>query len=299
MSLARAFTKRDKHAPTSNQSADSSPFRPFSSNRNAKIDRAQISSPIALLSTTNMLSYTAPDVAVMRERQRLSPWTSSSSSVKSHSSAEDSDRTYGSKSSQETDASSVDSPPTSPETDNLPNYFHRTKFTMTGRSESSSQVRDGQETPESVPTIPQRAPSHSKRAHELAHTRSLRSSASSNKAHSTSHSASQRSSHDHGSTHTASSSLSTREQRPSADIARSNVEPNHPFGAELEQLNEVVEDLGGAIHDAETGEDSMLMVQKGLIKFCAAEYMAEIEPCYAALFDAPISRLLRVDAAWI
>jgi hypothetical protein len=72
----------------------------------------------------------------------------------------------------------------------------------------------------------------------------------------------------------------------------------HPFGKELEQLEEVAEEFTGAIHDAEKANDVRVMRQQGLVRFCAAEYMAEIE----SLLSTPTSmgNTLAVPAmAWI
>jgi hypothetical protein len=55
-------------------------------------------------------------------------------------------------------------------------------------------------------------------------------------------------------------------------------QPPHPFGRELAQLNEVVEEFGGVVRDAETEADLSAMRVKKLASFCAADYLAEIEP---------------------
>jgi hypothetical protein len=57
-------------------------------------------------------------------------------------------------------------------------------------------------------------------------------------------------------------------------------EPVHPFGRELEQLNEIVEEFGGVIRDAETEADMNVMRSRNLAAFCAAEYLSEIRPLF-------------------
>jgi len=77
---------------------------------------------------------------------------------------------------------------------------------------------------------------------------------------------------------------------------KGTVEEGHPFGKELEQLNEVVEEFGGVVRDVEMEEDLANMSQKGLVKFCAKDYLDEIRPLYSGLFE---SRYLSAPKAWI
>ena len=269
MSLARAMTRRMRRAEL-----QLSPPTRASSMRdsNQHIDRNKISSPVALLSTTNMLSYNAPDIATMRHA------SSSSSSTLSHSSAEDSDHTLSSNRSRETltDASSIDSSPTSPEPNHLSCYFPATQTPH--RSASSGNLFRKSELTEKVPGVPERAVSHSKRAHErVVHKRSLQNM----KPPSSLHMREQRSS---------------REHRTYFDMFKSTVEEGHPFGKELEQLNEVVEEFGGVVMDVEMEEDLASMSQKGLVKLCATDYLDEIRPLYSGLFE---SQYLSTPTAWI
>lgn len=83
------------------------------------------------------------------------------------------------------------------------------------------------------------------------------------------------------------SSRSSRDQRTSVDIFKGLNEDSHPFGKELEQLNEVAEEFGGAVRDAEMEADLSMMSEKGLAKFCAADYLNEIKPLYCNRFDIP------------
>jgi hypothetical protein len=61
-------------------------------------------------------------------------------------------------------------------------------------------------------------------------------------------------------------------------------EESHPFGAELEQLNEVAEEFGGVVRDAEFEADYAVIREKGLAMFCAADYLQEIKPLFSTRF---------------
>jgi hypothetical protein len=64
----------------------------------------------------------------------------------------------------------------------------------------------------------------------------------------------------------------------------------HPFGKELEQLDEAVEEFDGAfqeIRSAARDQDFAIMRDQGLAKFCAAEYMREIRPLFSRAFSPP------------
>jgi hypothetical protein len=147
MSLARAFTtKRSKRpeisAPTPQRSYSTRHAAPAGNFRN------KISAPVELLSTTNMLSYNAPDL-----------YPSSSSSI----SGDDADgiRSHLLSPPTSPDSSSIESQPYSPEANHLTNYFNPAT-----RSSTSSN--------DDAPSIPQRAASHTKKTHErMSHKRSM------------------------------------------------------------------------------------------------------------------------------
>ncbi|OAL55912.1 hypothetical protein IQ07DRAFT_183135 [Pyrenochaeta sp. DS3sAY3a] len=260
MSLARAVTKRMKRTEVPKE-----PTSPPNRSQSVKIpsghiDRTKISLPVALVSTTNMLSYNAPDIATMRH----------ASSSSNHSSADDSDHSVSgrsrasSNSSRDTtltDASSVESSPISPAPNHLSGYFAPGKQLRKSAS-TTSLHRVKEETVEPVPILPQRALSHSKRAHErLAAKRS---------------------------TQNMGSLRHSREQRSSLDMFKGAIqEENHPFGRELEQLNEIVEEFGGVVRDAESEADIATMRSKNLAAFCAADYLAEIQPLFNQRFGVP------------
>eukprot|EP00914_Ancora_sagittata_P030557 GHVO01061288.1.p1 GENE.GHVO01061288.1~~GHVO01061288.1.p1 ORF type:complete len:277 (-),score=4.39 GHVO01061288.1:240-1070(-) len=267
MSLARAMTRRMKRTDV----PASPPNRSQSvKNPTAQIDRAKISLPVALVSTTNMLSYNAPDLPNMRQV--------SSSTASTHSSADDSDHsastsrsrasTVGSRDTTLTDASSINDSPTSPAPNHLSGYFPSGGKQVRKSASATSLHRVKEEVAESTPAIPQRAISHSKRAHErLAAKRSLQNMNS------------------RGST---GSQRSSREQRSSVDMFSATIaEEVHPFGRELEQLNEIVEEFGGVVRDAEAQADLTAMRSKNLAAFCAADYLAEIRPLFSSRFGIP------------
>jgi hypothetical protein len=267
MSLARALTRRVKRSevpsspPSRSQSVKTS---------TTQIDRAKISLPVALVSTTNMLSYNAPDISHSNMRQI------SSSTVSTHSAAEDSDHsasttrsrasTTGSRDTVLTDASSVDSSPTSPAANHLSGYFSSGGKQVRKSASTASLHQVKEEVAQPIPAIPQRALSHSKRAHErLAAKRSLTNI---------------------GARGSNGSLRNSREQRSSIDMFSPTIaEEVHPFGRELEQLNEIVEEFGGSIRAPPP--DLGVMRSRNLARFCAADYLSEIRPLFERRFHMP------------
>lgn len=225
-----------------------------------------------------------------------------------NSSADDSDNSYSGRSRASshssgslTDASSVDFP--SPAPNHLSGYFGNPQPPTSNKlrkSASTTSLKKVKEEPvEEVPALPARALSHSKRAHErMAAKRSMtvtgrpgsRSSAGSSSARSRS-------------THERKPSIG-REQRSSIEMFRDmqNFQPpptqpaqpkqreqhsSHPFGRELQQLNEIVEEFGGVVRDAETEADLNAMRKRNLAAFCAADYLSEIRPLFSTRFGIP------------
>jgi len=139
MSLSRAFTTR-RNAKVS-EAAPDMPKRSLTTKHSYGTIRHKISAPVELISTTNMLSYNAPDIY---------PRAVSSSSS---SSGEDSDIM----SANSPDTSSIESSsPTSPKPNHLSCYF------------------GGPSSGDEAPSIPRRALTHTKkRSQILAHQKSL------------------------------------------------------------------------------------------------------------------------------
>ena len=309
-SIARAFTlRRRRNDSESNVEAPPSPPRSTSVRHQKKaVNPREISGPMQLLSTTNMLTYNAPDVAVVQAQRKASSSVSSGSS--SRRSLDDSDASSTSSRSRDTqltDASSVgsNSPVSSPSTDSKPAFFEAPPKSVLRRSVSTFEIRNktlaeehANDPPRSEsPAIPQRHPSHSKRAHaELARKRSMQGGALNRANSSGSHS--RHASVDFFNGRATDSISSTPSSTPSLATPPPPSSTPHPFGKELEQLEEVAEEFTGAIHDVERANDLRVMRQRGLARFCAAEYMAEIE----SLLSAPTSmgNTLAVPAmAWI
>jgi len=281
MSLVRAFTvRRNKNADAAAAPAPYIGRAASQRSPNSKpIARSQISLPVALISTTNMLSYEAPDIfstATVAPSERVV--SSSGSSVSDASSGDESDRSSTSAHSNETAATSVDggSSPNSPEFNHLSCYFKPNVMTSTvsSRESQATTISSSRQSFDS-PQIPQRAPSHSKHAHVLSHKRSVQRIGG--------HSAERENSR------TSLDTLSSVNQHV--------VPSSHPFGKELEQLSEAAEEFGSAVRDAEAEEDFNVMSSRGLGQFCAAAYMSEIAGLYSNAFqrDAALSQPM----AWI
>ncbi|CAI7670317.1 unnamed protein product [Penicillium bialowiezense] len=148
--LSRAFTRRNKRPEVSAPM----PYREGHARLNSgTIKRGNISGPVQLLSTTNMLAYNAPD---------LNSASSSASSLRSDDAM-----------SPQSYASSMTSPDVSPheshpiEPNPLTSYFPKRSATVTSHPRSSTSSNE-------APVVPKRALSHTKRSHqELARKRSV------------------------------------------------------------------------------------------------------------------------------
>ena len=75
---------------------------------------------------------------------------------------------------------------------------------------------------------------------------------------------------------------------------------HHPFGKELAQVTEIAEEYGlteimtAPIMDPEEQE----MLSRGLLKFCADEYLSAIQPYFEAAFAEPKAKPA-VSTMWI
>ncbi|KAJ3577517.1 hypothetical protein NPX13_g3053 [Xylaria arbuscula] len=279
MSLARAFTTR-----RTKQSSTDMGFLPHRSNTTSKGHghagsiRNKISSPMELTHTTNMLAYNAPDL-YPRAGTASSPATSSKSDDES---------------SLNSPSTAMSSPPTSPEipsADNKsgsPEPNHLSCYFTAPTQKPALNVRE-------APTIPQRAPSHTKKASfENLANKHARYSNQSSKTISTKASFSMSRS---SSTSTAMTSVSTSSHTqkpsvhtpimsptsaippsPSPRFRRSNdgPEPQHPFGQELAKVSELAEELGVKEKLQGVDDEEEQLLAKGLRKFKAEDYLAEI-----------------------
>lgn len=200
--ITRAFTKRNKRPEVSAPM----PYRGEGHVRfnSGTIKRGNISGPVQLLSTTNMLAYNAPDLK--------SPNASSASSLQSR----DDDFAFSPQSYASSGLTTPDhSPSESFPIEAHPSYFPKRSVTVTSHPRSSTNSSSSTD----APMIPKRALSHTKRSHqELARKRSQRMSPP-----------------------PLNSPRSNPTIRESQEIFRQEA---HPFSKELEQVNEVAEEFG-------------------------------------------------------
>lgn len=254
MSIVRHLTTRLRQPEFENEPAP--PLGRAASQRGGRpIHRSQISSPVALVSTTNMLSYNAPNIAGTApvEYRDLNSGSSGASAM----SSEDSDGSGGSLHSRETvtEPSSVETSPTSPDPE--PNHLS-CYFRAPGVTDSPSLKRSLSNAARpslDAPNLPRRSPSHSKTAHEAVNRqRSVR----------------------------RANSPPRQLGRPSMESAGSGstafVEAprDNPFGKELAKLDEIAEEYGGTARQAEATTDAAYMKRRGLAQHGASDYLNEI-----------------------
>ncbi|QSZ29975.1 hypothetical protein DSL72_004493 [Monilinia vaccinii-corymbosi] len=260
MSLARAFTTR-RAKKQLDISAPSPPVPRTTTPRFAygTIKRTQISGPTELLSTTNMLSYTAPDLYPTDASKRIA----SSSTASTHS-GEDSDnsRMASSMSLTSTDSLSIDSrSPITPAADAAGDDLSAFSF---GTKSIDIPSRD------EAPGIPQRAPSHTKRNHEIISRKNSVARMSPPRRVSTSRS----------SLHMFSANV---EESVMEDAAVITAEP-YPFSQELAQVTEIAEEYGITKEAFLVDEEEQELISRGLFKFRAEDYMSEIQGLFMNAF---------------
>lgn len=250
MSLIRAFTTRGRK-PAELDINNPLVGRAASQRNGRPVLRAQISSPVALVSTTNMLSYEAPDIDGTTP---IGYRDFSSASSASSNSGEESDASSNSIHSNDTvtDMSSVggDSP-TSPEPNHLSCYFKpavETTHSSPTQSPHLSTVSSFD-----APILPQRALSHSKRAHEaISRKRSVQ-----------------------------------RMQSPRTSFESPlDSRTSQPFGKELAQLDEVAEEFGNTVCGVQADADSEYMSAHNLAVFGASDYLSEIHSLIYSTFSS-------------
>ncbi|RFU30602.1 hypothetical protein B7463_g5750, partial [Scytalidium lignicola] len=311
MSLARAFTTRrgvKKSEISASPQRGPAPKHSFSVGNL----RSKISAPVELISTTNMLSYNAPDI-----------YPSNASASSDSESA-----TTASTPPTSPDTSSIESSPTTVEPNHLSGYFsaavdrqstslpkhsasvkhsssvrhsastsHSTATTSTStsthRSASTRQSTSSSISSDpSAPAVPQRALSHTKKSHEIVSRKLSISRMSSQK-----NSISTRSS-----LLMFSSNVDTiAEQQPLEQLkVQSPVRPQmqsnvhvqswmqknepHPFGNELAKVSEIAEEFGVKDKMQVIDQEEQEMISRGLFKFCAEDYMKEIHGLFVSTF---------------
>lgn len=261
MSLSRAFTTRKSRKLSDVDVSASLPHRslttkhPFSP---GTIRQKKISAPIELISTTNMLSYNAPDIY---PRGRSSTTSSTNSDGRSEISNSDTSPSSVGTPFTSPEISSVESSPTtsSPQPNHLSCYF--------GQSVSSD---------DDAPVIPTRALSHTKSSAEyLARKRSI------SRMSSTKNSISRISKSSVPVIPTARSSINMFSSNPEVS--------EHPFGNELAQVSELAEEYSLSKEKLTiVDEEEQELVSRGLFKFRAEDYMSELQGLFTATFgDIP------------
>ncbi|KAK2010158.1 hypothetical protein LZ32DRAFT_387791 [Colletotrichum eremochloae] len=296
-SLSRAFTtRRVKNSIDLSDAArgkDRTNIMQRSKTTKAQpVMRHKISAPMELVHTTNMLSYSAPDI-----RPRAGTDTSSNSSRKS--TEEDS----------ESAKSAASSPPTSPdvashELTKEPNHLS-CYFVAPGASINKSK------TPE-APIIPKRAPTHTKQASydAVARQRSLsQMSKASDKT------VSSKASMTFSRASSGSSAASTMSHHSTAPAIKTSLPPmpspafqhqtprqekrpeSHPFGRELAQVTEIAEEFG--IKGDVMYEEECLLKAEGLYKFAADDYLSEVQSLFPKFFTDSHAPQSSMATAWI
>jgi hypothetical protein len=147
-----------------------------------------------------------------------------------------------------------------------------------------------------TPAVPRRSAMHTKETHQhLARQRSLSRQASPRQ------SADQPAKPTEITTETKTESLKSPPQLPpvsriSTDLLSSSKSAlDHPFGAELAKVNELVEELG-ARDVAIVDEETQYLIDNGFRCFGATDYILEIQPLFYRAFGEPA---LPVIAEWI
>jgi len=156
------------------------------------------------------------------------------------------------------------------EPNHLSTYF---EIPTRGKPSNVPQRQSNSSSEADVPAIPQRAVSHTKKSHQISAVKR-----SSSKIRDASPSAAQ-----------------TSTSRSSLDLFSTKPDANHPFGAELAQVHELVEEFGSkdvTIWD----EEEQFLMEHGLQKFGAEDYVMEIQGLFGGVFD---DRAFPMSAGWI
>jgi hypothetical protein len=253
MSLARAFTKRHKRSVDQNtpQRGLSVKYAP------GTINRSLISLPTELISTTNVQALTAPDIR-----------SASGSSADSLNFGMDSDfstidRSFLTNAGSDTSSIESNGPatPSTPSTDDHKSFFH---------VKQSADVVPAMASPPAlnIPAIPQRALSHSKKAHvELSRKRSIQRMSP------------------------PPTSLTKPTMRTSVDFFGKSTDPDHPFGKELAQVNEIAEEFGATVRLLDEEEQDLMSM--GLCKFGVEDYLDEIAGLYGGIYEDKLGSLAK------
>jgi len=257
MPLVRKFTKRARAQTRGDESAQPSTL--LTQSRSVRyvpgtIDRTKISLPTELISTTNVQALTAPDI-----NKAIGDSSSSASSSSSVHSSNDYFSGLDTGFLTADNSSTSDMSPTTPITP-FSDTDSKDFFSIKSAASPSPAFSE----PLSAPAIPQRAPSHSKKAHvALSRQRSFHRSMSPPPSDITTSSIKNTSFYEPTGTR---DSIAMFSPSIASDI--------HPFTKELAKVNEVAEEFGSMTMVLD--EEEQEMMSKGLQKFSVSDYIQEI-----------------------
>ncbi|KAF4990037.1 hypothetical protein FGRMN_8738 [Fusarium graminum] len=301
MSLSRAFTTRRAKAAT--EMGDQQVNAPHRSNsardRHHPVLRHQISAPLQLVHTTNMLSYNAPDIALPHASLR------NKSSLRSV--GEDS----------EAPSTTESTPPTSPDVSPVkecpgPGQNHLSTYFMV--ADQPSVLPKISE----APAIPKRSPSHTKqnsyeaiarqrsvsqKSRDSEQSVSTKNSFTFSRSSSTSTRASSASYGSTGQIHKAPSvplpAVPAVVVPASPPVSKQRApKDSHPFGQELAQVTELAEEYSVRPMSKVDEEDSRYIRSRGLKKFTAEDYLSDIQTLVLGFFPE-VSHAQPITQQWI
>jgi len=79
--------------------------------------------------------------------------------------------------------------------------------------------------------------------------------------------------------------------RSSLDMFGATTDPNHPFGSELAQVNEIAEGFGASARLLD--EEEQEIMSKGLCKFGVEAYLDEIAGLYGGVFEDQLGSIAK------
>ncbi|KAI9171359.1 hypothetical protein HJFPF1_00841 [Paramyrothecium foliicola] len=300
MSLSRAFTTRRGRATGDSSESSFLPQRSNTTTKGGPNIRSKISGPVELVHTTNMLSYNAPDLPRSPLRDLPLPLPSITTGSSGSKSEDDSDTLNTLESTPPTspDVASGDQSSSPDMKNHLSTYFTvPVKPLATANSQSDA------------PTIPKRSPSHTKKASYDAISRSQSVSRMSKGSENTlsskasmtfSRSSSTSTNLSHMSTHSRKLSAPPRPAAPLSPISMQStpVKEAHPFGQELAQVTELVEEIVTGETTQTNDEDAKYLASKGLVRFGVADYMSIVDEL-ALNFFPDTSHIRAAGPLWI
>ncbi|KAG7005982.1 hypothetical protein G7Y79_00017g043640 [Physcia stellaris] len=177
---------------------------------------------------------------------------------------DDSDSSLGSLASSRgttPDNSSVECSPSPVEENHLSNFFRSPGLPLSGRG---SQRQSNASSEADAPLIPTRALSHTKKSHQAVARK---------------HSVSR-------TTPSTPALPSPTKARSSIDMFSSKPDADHPFGAELEKVNELAEEIG-ARDVLILDEEEQYLESNGLCRLGVQDYLNEIHGLFGGSFSNP------------